>query len=130
MIERLLVTLLIAVLAVGIYLLFNYWQRRRASIANQQMAAPGHVRLLYFHSETCGACRAQGHYLSKLDDLHRALIEPVDVEQSPQLARQYDILTLPTTILIDREGAVRYINPGLADPFKLTRQLEDVIELP
>ena len=129
MFERLLLSLLIIALALGIYLWLNYRQRQRATIASRQMAAPGQARLLYFHSETCGACRAQGHYLAKLDNLHRALIEPVDVEQSPELARKYDILTLPTTILIDQEGNVRYINPGLANPFKLTRQLDDVMKL-
>jgi hypothetical protein len=29
------------------------------------------------------------------DDLHRALVEPIEVEQAPELARQYHILTLP-----------------------------------
>ena len=129
MIERILITILIGLLAAGLYLLFNYWQRRRTTVANQQAAAPRQARVLYFHSEYCGACRAQGHYLTQLDDLHRALIEPIEVEQSPELARRYNILTLPTTILIDREGRVRYINLGPANPFKLTRQLEDLMKL-
>ncbi|MBE7556140.1 MAG: thioredoxin family protein [Anaerolineales bacterium] len=129
MFERLLIALIIGALAAGVYLLLNHWQRRRATATNQQAAAPGQARVLYFHSEHCRACRAQGHYLAQLDDLHRALIEPVEVEQSPELARQYNILTVPTTILIDRTGRVRYINPGLANLFKLTRQLEDVMKL-
>lgn len=125
MLERLLITILIGALAVGAYLLLNYWPRRRAAVANQQKGTPGHTRVLYFHSEHCGACRTQGYYLAQLDDSHRALIEPIDIEQSPELARQYNILTLPTTILIDREGRVRYVNSGLVNPFKLTRQLEE-----
>ena len=129
MYERLLLTLIIGALAVGVYLLLNQWQRRRVIVANQPVAVPGHARVLYFRSEYCGACRAQGLYLAQLDDLHRALIEPIDVEQEPALARQYNILTLPTTILIDREGSVRYINPGVANPFKLAWQLEDLMKL-
>jgi len=129
MLERLLITILIGLLAVGLYLLLNHWQQRRAAVAGQQMARPGQVKVLYFHSGHCGACHAQGHYLAQLDGPHRALIEPVDVEQSPELARLYNILSLPTTILIDRHGAVRYINPGLTHTLKLTRQLDDVIKL-
>jgi len=33
-------------------------------------------------------------------------------------------MTLPTIILLDHQGQVRHINPGLTNPFKLTRQLE------
>jgi hypothetical protein len=128
MIERLFVAILIGLLVIGLYLLLNYWQRR-AAVADQQMAKPGQVKMLYFYSEHCGACQAQGHYLAQLDDLHRTLIEPVDGEQSPELARLYNIFTLPTTILIDRQGSVRYINPGLTHTLKLTRQLENVIKL-
>jgi thiol-disulfide isomerase/thioredoxin len=128
MVERLFITILIGALAVGAYLLLNHWQRRRAAVANPQKGTPGHTRVLYFHSQHCGACRTQGHYLAQLDNLHRALIEPIDVDQSPELARQYNILTLPTTILIDREGRVRHVNSGLANPLKLTRQLEEYLK--
>ena len=126
--ERFLITLIIGVLAVGAYWLLTAYQRRRVTVAHQQMAVPGRAKMLYFRSETCGACRAQGHYLAQLDDLHRALIESIDVEQKPELAQQYNIFTLPTTILIDSQGSVRHINPGLANPFKLTRQLEELVK--
>lgn len=127
MVERFLLTLFIGMLVVIAYLILSRWQRRRATVVNQTMAAPSQARLLYFRSKTCGACIAQGHYLAQLDDLHQTLIESIDVEQQPELARQYNIMTLPTTILIDDSGSARHINPGLADPFKLTRQLEGLI---
>jgi thioredoxin-like negative regulator of GroEL len=128
MIERFLITLIIGVLAVTAYLLLVAYQRRRATVANQSIAAPGHVRVLYFRSETCGACRAQTQALSQLDDPQQALIELVDIDQAPELARQYNIMTLPTTILIDRAGAVRHINPGVATSSGLTRQLEELMK--
>lgn len=126
MVERLLLTLLIGLLAIVAYLILNRLQRRRATVVSQTPAAPRHARLLYFRSEHCGSCIAQRHYLAQLDDPHRTLIESIDVEQKPELARQYNIMTLPTTILIDREGRVRHINPGLANLFKLTRQIESL----
>lgn len=114
-------------LAVMAYPAINYGQRRRATPVSQMTEMPNHPRLLYFGSKTCGDCIAQGHYLARLDGPFQAFIEPIDVEQSPELAQQYGIMTLPTTILIDDLGNVRYINPGLANPFKLTRQLNEVL---
>ena len=124
--ERILIILLISVLMITANLILNHWHRRRATIAGQQIDAPGRARLLYFRSEYCGACAAQTHYLEQLDDPYRALIEPIDVEQNPEQARQYHIMSLPTTILIDYEGKVRQVNPGLTNPFKLTRQLTEL----
>lgn len=128
MYERLLIAIILGLLVIAAYRGLLAIQRRRVTRAHQIATTPGRVRLLYFRSEHCGACLAQGHYLAQLDDLHRALIEPVDVEVEPALARQYNILTLPTTILIDQAGQVRYINSGLANPFKLTRQLEELLD--
>jgi thioredoxin-related protein len=128
MLERLLITLIIGIVVVVVYRLLLAYQRRRVTVASGQTAPAGRARVLYFRSDTCGACRVQGHYLDQLDDLHRALVEPVEVEQAPELARQYNILTLPTTILIDQAGQVRFINPGLANPTKLTGQLEQLLK--
>ncbi len=126
MIERLLITLLISTLAVLAYRLFITYQRERATLVSQAIGNHHHPRLLYFGSQTCGACIAQGHYLAKLEAPFRAMVEAIDVEKMPHLAQQYGIMTLPTTILIDGTGKVRHINPGLTNPFKLTRQLEDL----
>lgn len=129
MIERLLITLFIGMLAVMVYLALNTWQRRRATTVSRMTEMSPRPRLLYFKSKTCGVCTAQGHYLAQLSAPFQALIEPVEVEQSPELARQYGIMTLPTIILIDAQGQVHHINPGLANPAKLTRQLEGLIRV-
>ena len=131
MIERLLITLIAGALAIGAYQLLLLYQRRRAGQAvstrpASDSADPVSPRLLYFHSEYCGACTAQAHYLEALEVRHRALVEPIDIDQYGTLARQFNVMALPTTILIDSRGRVRHVNPGLANPFKLSRQLEDL----
>ena len=128
MIERVLITVLIGAVVFSLYHLWLMTQRRRANVTHPAPAAPGHVRLLYFRSQQCGTCAAQALYLEKLDDAHRALVESIDAVQQPDVARQYNIMTLPTTIIINRNGDVRHINPGLTNPFKLTRQLEDLLK--
>ena len=126
MLERVLITILISAVALLVYWLFNRYQKRRAAAVSQHMARPGRPRLLYFRSENCSSCLAQSHYLTRLEAEHQALIRPIDVETEAYLADQYNILTLPTTILIDGYGAVRHFNPGLTSPVKLAQQLADL----
>ena len=129
MIERVLLALFIGAVAFSLYHLLLWVQRRRAGLnaaphVASQPAESGHAKLLYFRSKQCGTCAAQALYLDQLDAPHRALIQPIDAVQQPDVARQYSVMTLPTTIVVDNQGRVRHINPGLTNPFKLTRQLD------
>jgi hypothetical protein len=54
----------------------------------------------------------------------QSLIEPIDAEQEETVTKQYNILTLPTTILIDRHGLVQHINYGLTNLTKLSQQIQ------
>ncbi len=133
MIEKLLLIIVIIGVVIADYYLFLWYQRWQAIQATKTAAipqadGPTSARLLYFHSERCGACRSQAHYLAVLDDEYRTLIEPVDIEHKPILAQQFKVMTLPTTILIDQQGQVRFVNPGVINPFKLTRQLQKVLQ--
>jgi hypothetical protein len=120
-VERLLLSIVIAALAALAYLLLAHYHRRRVSA--EARVAPGRPRLLYFHSLGCSACAAQSRYLDALDSDSQALVTTIDVEYDPQAARRYNVLTLPTTIVVDRMGSVQYINYGLASTARLNKQL-------
>ena len=82
--------------------------------------------LLYFGSKSCAVCPAQWRYVEQLKEAWngRLAIESIDAEQEPDRAAQYHILTLPTTIIVDKSGVVREINYGLTPMQKLKKQLE------
>jgi len=131
MITRLGVALgLIALAALSLFLL-NLHQRRRATAAAGADAGGADARsprprVLYFRSDTCISCATQSRLFEKLDDSILQLVQKVDVDRQRDLAHAYNVLTLPTILVIDAEGQVRHINYGVVAPRRLQTQLADL----
>jgi thioredoxin-like negative regulator of GroEL len=84
--------------------------------------------ILYFTGVNCTICHtAQRPALRMLAaGLGEAIeIREVDVAVEPALARQYRVMSLPTTIVLDASGQVTEINVGFASGDTLRRQLVD-----
>jgi thiol-disulfide isomerase/thioredoxin len=82
--------------------------------------------ILYFTGETCTICHtAQKPALRALAEGIDPGIEirEIDVADEPALARQYRVMSLPTTIVLDAAGQVSEINVGFANGEILHRQL-------
>lgn len=129
MFERLLLTIILALLGMAAYTTMRYWHIRRASKATATNSTlVDRPTLLYFRSDGCAPCVTQAHYLKALELSYgsRVTIQKVDAELEPELASRYGIFTLPTTLIIDRSGEVRHINYGLTATKKLVQQLEKV----
>jgi thiol-disulfide isomerase/thioredoxin len=84
--------------------------------------------ILYFTGASCTIC----HTAQKpaLRALAVALVEgieirEVDIAEEPALARQYRVMSLPTTIVLDAGGQVTDINVGFANADTLRSQLVD-----
>ncbi len=122
MIERILVASLVVVVGVLAFLLFRQAHLRRASAVTTAADRPA---IVYFRSDACVPCVAQAHFLQQLQSSfeHAFALEKVDADTEPAKAESYGIFTLPTTLVVDRSGQVRYANYGLADPRKLAGQL-------
>jgi hypothetical protein len=125
MIERLIITLLLVAAGSGAYLALA----RRHSQSVSRLAPPGGPALLYFRGDHCAACSAQGRYLEQLMAQWpgRITLEIINAEADVERAAGHSVFTLPTTMVVDRSGAVRHINYGLADAGKLGRQLESLL---
>jgi thiol-disulfide isomerase/thioredoxin len=97
----------------------------------------GNVVMLNFWASWCGPCRKEMPLLNELQKKYEALgfvILGVNVEQELELAKSflkdtpvdfpvvfdssnnvsqaYDVIAMPTTILIDRSGNMRYLHKG------------------
>jgi len=113
----------------------------------------GEVVLINFWASWCGPCRQEMPVLDELHNQYKALgftVLGVNVEENPQQARkllkdmpvsfpvlfddssvvskQYDVIAMPSTVLVDRNGNMRYLHkgykPGLEEVY-----LEQVREL-
>ena len=78
--------------------------------------------LVDFSAEWCGPCRAIAPVIESLavDYGDRVTVAKVDIDASPELAKQYGIRSVPTVVLL-AEGEVRHVYVG-AHPAQVYRQ--------
>ncbi len=124
--ERILIAVVIVAVGVLAYQLLLQVQRRRAAQGSQQRAATGRSALLVFTSPTCAPCKLQ--QLPIIDrvlvDWHDKIeVDVIDVTERPEVAAQYGVWSLPTTIVLDAQRNVSAINQGVAHEKKLREQL-------
>lgn len=131
MLERILITLALIAFLVAAYRLFQGRHRQRLQVTVDQRAslASDQPSLLYFWSHDCAPCVTQAQFLRQLPEQvrERVKVEKIDTEKEPELAASYGVFTLPTTMLVDRQGNVRHVNYGLTNAHKLAGQLESIL---
>jgi thiol-disulfide isomerase/thioredoxin len=130
MLERLLIAAGLLVLLVGVsWLVRAWWTRRRQRLVGELRrngAAHGGPRILYFSTPYCVTCREmQEPALERLQRLAPVSVEIVHVDpvEQPEVAKQYRVLTVPTTAVFDCEGKLVEINYGYASFAQLAQQL-------
>lgn len=124
------------IIAVGIfsfgllvYWLFNRLTKTKLSHLTQEnpFVLDGRPIILYFTTPDCAPCKTvQQPALKKLEDQlgnTNLQIVQVDATEDSNLARQWNVMSVPTTFIIDQHGHVKHINHGVTNFEKLQRQL-------
>ncbi len=114
-------------------------QRRRVALAALPLdttrfgasGAGSHiVRILAFSSDDCRQCHTmQTPALQRVQEARgsRVGIEEIDAPGSPALAERYQVLTVPTTVVLDAEGRVQAVNYGFASTQRLLEQVDSAL---
>lgn len=129
--ERLLMLGILLLLSGAAYAGWRLWQVRTlrrlqaadlpARLAALEFSAP---TLLFFTADHCAQCKLQQAPI--LDQLHREFQVPVhtvDAIAEPDLARYFNVMTVPTTVVLDAHRRPAAINYGLATLPRLQEQL-------
>jgi len=95
------------------------WQARRRAVEEVGTSA-GEPYILYFTTAECSICRThQEPSLRKLE----ATVRKVDAIAEAELARRYSIYTVPSTVVVRRDGSTADVNYGYTPADKLRSQL-------
>ena len=111
--------------------------------------------MVNFWATWCGPCRQEMPHLNRLYEKYKSsgfVLLGVNVDEDPrrppsvaaklgvtfpvlldtdkQVSRLYDLSAMPSTVLIDRDGSVRYIHRGYRDGYEDTydKQIRELLK--
>jgi thioredoxin 1 len=84
------------------------------------------VKLLRFHATWCGPCKRFEPVVNAFAEKHGIEIQHVDIEEEPEYAAEYDIQSVPTTVLLIDGEARHYITGAKPTPV-LEKELAEFI---
>ncbi|GIW03974.1 MAG: hypothetical protein KatS3mg059_0594 [Thermomicrobiales bacterium] len=128
--DRLLLTLLllgsISLVGVLVRALAQRHYRRVRRLTRLPETAPL-PRILAFSGPGCSACAVQKRILEQVaaEMDGRIQIEHLDATVAHDLARQFGVLVVPTTVIAAPDGRIVAINGGLTDRDRLREQIVD-----
>ena len=138
-------TLRLAILAlVSLVALLIVWFGRRFVAQRKQRvltAAPtlqnksatnsnSRISILAFSSEDCRQChQLQTPALKRVVAARGELVSIIEVDAptSPELTERYQVLTVPTTIVLDATGRAHAVNYGFANAKRLLEQVDSIL---
>lgn len=113
---------------------FAYWCVNQRSLLKAQNNAlslfsrlPDKPVIVYFTTPDCAPCKTiQRPALNRLSSLmgDKLQVVEIDASQRPDLAKQWGVMSVPTTFLLDARGEARYVNNGVTRMEKLMEQLQ------
>ena len=130
MLERLIIVFIV-VLTVGIvFFVIKFWQKNKANISvNGLKLNKDMPTIVYFSSPDCLVCKMQQEpVISQLSQKKSIILfhtKKINIKQKMDIARQWGIMTLPTTCIVNSHGTVKFINNGLVQADILNKQLNN-----
>lgn len=81
------------------------------------------MKLLKFSATWCGPCKMQAQKLKE----HPIVVEveEIDVDSDNELISKFNIMSVPTMILVDDEGSAIHRWTGITEPEEINRLIDD-----
>ncbi|TMS53678.1 thioredoxin family protein [Mycobacterium sp. DBP42] len=90
--------------------------------------SPTGPTVLHFSAQWCGPCAGVRRVVDQVcDELPEVAHVEIDMDANPEAARRLSVLSLPTTIIFDRDGRPRYRTSGVPKAADLRSALEPLL---
>ncbi len=118
----------IVVAGLGLFRLVSFLivNRAQARARNPGLILPGKPTILYFTTPDCAPCKTiQRPALHKVKSRLGDSLQIVEVNayEQPDLAKEWGVLSVPTTFIIDASGRPRHVNHGVTSAEGLIEQV-------
>jgi len=138
LLPRLLWTISLIVSGLGLFHLFNRMLLLRAQraqrVQKQSVKRPalpfGRPSLMYFTTPDCAPCKTvQRPAIRTVQQTLGERLEIIEINayEQPDLARQWGVMSVPTTFIVDAAGKPRHVNHGVTPAVRLLAQLKEVL---
>lgn len=126
---RTLIAILIILISLGIYFLYNWALRRRTPnlLAELQPARPFAFTLVYFTTPTCVPCKTiQKPAIQSLRQIFGEALQVIEIDaaEKTELASRWGVMSVPTTFIFDPKGQLRHVNHGVTRAERLLKQID------
>jgi thioredoxin-like negative regulator of GroEL len=128
-ITRLVWAIGIVLFGIALYKLTNRAVLEHAA-AQAPVSQSGTPSILYFTTPDCSPCKTiQRPAIQRVQQTvgERIVVVEVNAYEQPELARQWGVLSVPTTFILDSSGKPLHINHGVTQAEKLLKQLQAVL---
>jgi thiol-disulfide isomerase/thioredoxin len=126
---RLFLTIGIIILGAAAYWLINQrlLVRAKNNVNTLFKTLPRKPVLVYFTTPDCVPCKTvQRPAIDQVRSLlgEKLQVIEIDAYERPDLAKEWGVISVPTTFLLDARGEARYVNNGVARANKLMEQIQ------
>jgi thiol-disulfide isomerase/thioredoxin len=126
---RLIWAVAIIIAGLALYRLVSRLTVSRVQAKTHSLVRPGTPAILYFTTPDCAPCKtiqrpALRSVQNRLGD--RLQVIEVNAYEQPELAKEWGVLSVPTTFIIDASGRPRHVNHGVTLADRLLEQVRKI----
>ncbi|MEI8143599.1 MAG: thioredoxin [Candidatus Berkelbacteria bacterium] len=97
----------------------------------EAMIAAGKPTIVDFHATWCGPCKMMAPIFDKMSSEYKNAdkfnFAKVDIDQGREIASKYDVMSVPTFIIFDKDGQISETLVGMRSPDDLSSKLDDLL---
>lgn len=126
---RILIILSLLASVVFAKIILDLRYKRLMATRSIQGIQPHRPSVILFTSPNCAPCdKVQKPILSRLLE---KLPEPpqyfeINTQHSPEVAKEWGVLSVPSTFLLDRDGVTKFVHHGIVTEKTLSQQIKEL----